>query len=98
MLMKSSSKQFNHVNCNQSVDTPVLFEARPNGQSRVTLTQAMIIRNQISLIRQQKNTALIRKLTRRQSKLNSQRGEFGPAKMKLKAMSQKAFHKRASSG
>ena len=36
MLMKSSSKQFNHIKCNQNVGCPVLFVARPKGQSRVT--------------------------------------------------------------
>ena len=73
--MKSSSKQFNHINCNQTVFNPILFEARPKGQSRVTMTQTKIIREQTSLIRQQTNTVLIRKLTRKQTKLNSQANE-----------------------
>ena len=45
MLLKSSSKQFNHVNCNQNVGCPVLFVARPKGQSRVTIMQTKEIRN-----------------------------------------------------
>ena len=69
MRMKSSTKNFNNVNCKQSqAHAATLFEARPIGQSRITREQSDVLRHQGSRIRLQKSNKLVHKLTREVSK------------------------------
>jgi len=69
MLMKSSTKHFNHVNCGQSTaHSAMLFQARPMGQSRITKEQSFLLRTNSALSRLQKNDQLVRKLNKECSK------------------------------
>ena len=69
MLQKNiMTKHFNHMNCDERVAVPVLFEARPKGQSRVTLSQSNFIRQRTSMHHVQRSTSLLKRLTKTQSK------------------------------
>lgn len=65
MLMKSSTKHFNHVNCQQSrLHTPFLCQARPEGQSFLTKEQSILLRKRGTLTRLTKSRYLERQLTK----------------------------------
>ena len=65
MLMKSSTKHFNHVNCQQSsIGTPVLCQARPEGQKLMTKAQSFRIRKNAALSRLTVSRQLEKKLNK----------------------------------
>ena len=65
MLMKSSTKYFNHINCQQSrIHTPILCQARPEGQSLMTKEQSLILRSNGALSRLSKGRQLERRLNK----------------------------------
>ena len=68
MLQKNlATKHFNHINCNQKLGQPILYQARPKGQSRKTSRQKKLIRDITSITHVQKCTSLFKKLSIAQS-------------------------------